>query len=254
MGSQRITDPGLLLTVCYGNVVTEVPAEGYGFSWSPDSTRVAVWKTFGETIDVYALDGERQASLALPPGIVGGDSGPGAWMPDGSALLLDGSYVVPLDGSAPHDLSLGGQELEGAASYSPDGTRVAVAADSSITIMDADGSPVAEVDAPSSRGPRSPLMTWSPDGDRLAASSGDDHLFVIDVASATGRMLPDADTALPVGWKITAFLAFSPESDQTLYTATDAEFTTAALWSIGVDGSDARLVVRGPTQGGWLSR
>ena len=51
-----------------GNVVASFPSEGWGISWSPDSTRVAVWVRWGETIGVYGLDGERQTLLTVPPG------------------------------------------------------------------------------------------------------------------------------------------------------------------------------------------
>lgn len=80
-----------------------------------------------------------------------------------------------------------------------------------------------------------------------------DHLCVVDVPSGA-TPLPEADTALPAGWEITAFLAFSPQGDRILYATSDAEFTTAALWSIGVDGSNPHLVAAGPTQGDWSSR
>ena len=117
------------------------------------------------TIGVYGVDGERQESLPLPPVTGGGnDAGPG-WMPDGSALLLFGYAVVPLDGSAAYELvgrldpSLGGQ-----ATYSPDGTRVAVDMGNSFTIHDADGSPVSEADGLPTR------PVWTP-GRRMESTS-----------------------------------------------------------------------------------
>jgi WD40-like Beta Propeller Repeat len=43
-----------------GNVVASFPSEGWRTSWSPDSTRVAVWVSWaGKQIGVYGLDGER---------------------------------------------------------------------------------------------------------------------------------------------------------------------------------------------------
>lgn len=88
-----ITDPA-------GTVVAEFPKGLWGFSWSPDSTRIAVWRNSSEpTIGVYDLDGVRQASLPLPPITGGGNDSAPAWMPDGSALLVFGYVVVPLDGS-----------------------------------------------------------------------------------------------------------------------------------------------------------
>lgn len=251
LSGDRLNPADVVITGPDGNVVAKVPAEGWGFDWSPDSTRVAVWGTFGETIDVYGVDGERQASLPLPPRMYPhNDSGPGVWMPDGSALLLYGVFVVPLDGSAPHKLSLGGQDLGGEASYSPDGTRVAVDSDNSITVMNADGSPVSEVDAP----PISHELTWSPAGDRFATLSDGGLLLVVDVASGTATVLTEARAALSDGRVILDIPAFSPQGDRILYASGDGAGGGMALYSIGVDGSDARLVVAGTTQGDWRSR
>jgi Tol biopolymer transport system component len=229
-----ITDP-------HGNAVAEFPRDGWGFTWSPDSTRVAVWETDFETIAVYGVDGERQTSLPLPP-ITGGanDAAPG-WMPDGSALLLYGYVVVPLDGSAEHELSLGGQ-----ATYSPDGTRVAVVKRNSTTVIDADGAPVSEVDA------RVFPEAWSSDGDRFA--EGDGELRVVDAASGTVTVLTEARAALDAGDEILGVEGFSPQGDRILYATGDGVGGNTALWSIGVDGSDARLLVAGTTQGEWRSR
>ena len=43
-----------------GNLVASFPGEGWLISWSPDSTRVAVWVRWGKTIGVYGIDGVRQ--------------------------------------------------------------------------------------------------------------------------------------------------------------------------------------------------
>ena len=230
-----ITDP-------QGNVVAEFPSEGWGFAWAPDSTRVAVWKTFGRTIDVYGVVGDRQASLRLPPRMAPHyDSDPGVWMPDGSALLLYGMFVVPLDGSAPHDAALPGQ-----ATYSPNGTRVAVVTGNSITVLDAAGSLVSEVDKRLDG-----VDAWSPDEEHFASLSHGE-LNVVDVASGSVTVLPEATAALNGGNEILGIRGFSPQGDRILYETGDG--TGSALWSIGVDGSDARLLVAGTTQGGWRSR
>jgi len=241
-----ITDP-------HGNVVGEFPTYGggWGFTWSPDSTRVAVWEVGFVTIGVYGFDGERQASLPVPTVTGGGnDDGPG-WMPDGSALLLFGYEVVPLDGSAGYELSLGGLDptLGGQASYSPDGTRVAVVTGNAITVLDADGAPVSEVD-----GHLDGVEAWSPDGEQFASLSHDE-LNVVDASSGTVRVLPEATAALGGSDEILGIRGFSPQGDRILYaTGGRAGGGMMALYSIGVDGSDARLVVAGTTQGEWRSR
>ena len=55
------------------------PSEGWLISWSPDSTRIAVWITWGETIGVYGLRGERQVVLELPGGLIAPDSPVWSW-------------------------------------------------------------------------------------------------------------------------------------------------------------------------------
>jgi hypothetical protein len=236
-----ITDP-------HGNAVAEFPTYGggWGFTWSPDSTRVAVWEP-ALTIGVYGVDGERQASLPEPTLTGGGNSGGPGWMPDGSALLLFGYGVVPLDGSAVHELSTGRE-------YSPDGTRYAEDIGHSVAFYDADGSPLSNARL----GGDHELNGWSPDGDRLAALA-DGELNVIDVASGTVTPLPEARAALDDRDEILGVRGFSPQGDRILYATGhyppgDGPLVNAALWSIGVDGSDARLVVAGTTEGGWRSR
>ena len=235
-----ITDP-------HGNALAEFPTYGggWGFTWSADSTRIAVWEP-ALTIGVYGVHGERQASL--PTG--GGTSdGPG-WMPDGSALLLFGYAVVPLDGSAGYELSLG--ELDpssgGRASYSPDGTRVAVVMGNSVKVLDAEGSLVSEVD-----GRLDGVEAWSRDAE-LFASLSHGELNVVDAASGTVTSLPQATAALESGDEILGIRGFSPQGDRILYATGDGAGGGMALYSIGVDGSDARLVVAGTAQGDWLSR
>jgi WD40-like Beta Propeller Repeat len=78
-----------------GNVVSSFPSGGWGIPWSPDSTRVAVWVSWGEeprTIGVYRLDGVRQTLLTgMPPW---GEADP-VWSPDGESLLLGFDFEIP---------------------------------------------------------------------------------------------------------------------------------------------------------------
>lgn len=233
-----------------GTVVAEFPNDLGGFGWSPESTRVAVWETFGRTIGVYGVDGVRQASLPSPLTGKAVENGLG-WMPDGSALLLSGDtpppwMVLPLDGSPAYELS--GEPP----SASPDGTRVAVVGEHSTVITDADGVQVSEVDMPLARFP-----VWSPDGDRLASESRRGELVVVDVASGEATVLLEARTPLPEFSFLNGINGFSPQGDRILYTAFGrgsggAGYTS--LYSIGVDGSDARLLVDGAMQGQWRPR
>ena len=146
-GNVMISDPE-------GNVVASFPGQGWLISWSPDSTRVAVWILWGETIGVYGLDGERQTVLTVPPGMMApGDYDP-VWLPDGESLMVPYGVEVPLDGSTPRKLPWADAH-EGWATYSPDGSRVAYSPDSpaaarttpdgSLVVAAADGSHPREV-------------------------------------------------------------------------------------------------------------
>jgi Tol biopolymer transport system component len=65
---------------------------------------------------------------------------------------------------------------------------------------------------------------------------------MVDLAS--GRM-----TTLANGRSLRP-LSFSPEGDRILFSGTDAG-DVPSLWSVNVDGSDARLIVGGAGWGDW---
>ena len=235
----------VVITYADGTIVAEVPvASGFGFGWSPDSTRLAVWGDYLRTVDVYGVDGVRRASLASPITGRPAESAP-EWTPDGSALLVRGAAPVslmalPLDGSPAYELS---NELRIA---SPDGTRVAVIGDHSTVITDAGGAPVAEVGI-SLRG-----AMWSPDGDRFASVSRKGELVVVDAASGKVTVLTEAGAALSEGENVNVVRGFSPQGDRILYAALvrgDTGGVYNSLYSIAVDGSGVRLLVDGAMQG-----
>jgi Tol biopolymer transport system component len=240
-GSVVISDPE-------GNVVASFPGEGWLISWSPDSTRVAVWVRWGETIGVYGLDGERQELLTLPAGLMApGDFDP-VWSSDGASLLVPHGVEIPLDGSAPRRLPSDDPRSHDAVS-SPDGSRVAYVDGGSLVVAAADGSdPQEMVD----RWVQHPV--WSPTGDRIAfawSSSIDwpygTQLRVLDLA--TGRVT----TLAGAGASDHLFaIGFSPDGDRLLYSRVDDMGRGASsLWSIHADGSDPRRLVTGTAQGAW---
>jgi dipeptidyl aminopeptidase/acylaminoacyl peptidase len=236
-----------------GNVVASFPSEGWLISWSPDSTRVAVWVTWGETIGVYGLDGERQTVLTLPPGLMApGDYDP-VWSRDAASLLVPHGVVIPLDGSTPHKLPPDDPRSKDA-SYSPDGSRVAYFTRGSLVVAAADGSQTGDVIGPwSRRGDQSPV--WSPTGDRIAFAHSETggwpptELRVIDVATGTVTSLAGMG-----GSDHIIVIAFSPEGDRILFSRTEDGGTgVSSLWSIHADGSDPRRLVSGTAWGDWLS-
>ena len=93
--------------------------------------------------------------------------------------------------------------------------------------------------------------TWSPayydqGGDPTANTSLFTYeLRVIDVASGTVTTL-----ARSSGYSPLAPIRFSPEGDRILFWRRDAN-DVESLWSVKVDGSDARLLVPGTGWGDW---
>ena len=77
------------------------------------------------------------------------------------------------------------------------------------------------------------------------------------VASGTATVLPEATAALNDGDEIFDIHGFSPGGDRVLYesmlVAGDRVYPTG-LWSIGVDGSDPRLVLPATDDGDWRPR
>jgi Tol biopolymer transport system component len=234
-----------------GNVVATFPSEGWLISWSPDSTRVAVWVHWGETIGVYGLDGVRQALLTVPPGwIAPGDFDP-VWLPDGASLMVPHGVEIPLDGSTPRKLPWADRQL-GWETYSPDGSRVAYTTRRSFVVAEADGSHAQEV-----FGDYAAFPVWSPTGDRIAFVSfvstpfrSKGQLRLLDVATETVTLLAETGGSIIAG----AGFEFSPEADRILFSTSDDEGRGSwSLWSVNADGSDLRRLVAGTAWGDWRS-
>jgi Tol biopolymer transport system component len=221
-----------------GNVVASFPCQGWRISWSPDSTRVAVWDDFEQTIGIYSLHGVRRAQLTVPPGMMAsGDQDP-EWLPDGKSVLVPNAVEIPLDGSPARKLP-----FDGFTTFSPDGTRVVYNTGGSLVVADTDGSNPQKV-----FGGRAGRPVWSSAGDRIAFNSvSAQELDVVDVATGTMTMVAHAETAS----ETVHVLDFSPRGDEILFTKIDVEARTSSLWSVHTDGSDPRLLVTGIGWADW---
>jgi Tol biopolymer transport system component len=227
-----------------GNVVASFPSEGWRISWSPDSTRVAVWVDWEKTIGIYSLHGVRRTLLHMPPGwSAKGDYDP-EWLPDGTSLLVPADMVIPIDGSTPHKLRLADRR-PGGVTYSPDGSRIAYATRTSFVVAAADGSHPREVFGDWVFEPM-----WSPNGDLIAFASRSGHeLHVLDVATETVTLVAEAgpNSYLEV-------IDLSPHGDQILFSRTEGGDRGArSLWSVHADGSDLRRLVTSNGWGDWQS-
>lgn len=231
-----------------GNVMASFPGEGWLIAWSPDSTRVAVWVRWGETIGVYGLDGQRQELLTLPPGLMApGDFDP-VWSSDGTSLLVPHGVEIPLDGSAPRRLPSGDPRSHDAVT-SPDGSRVAYVANMSLVVAAADGSDPQEMVGHWVWHP-----VWSPNGNQIVFTSSKSiswpygtELRVLDPATGKVTSLVGAggsDHLLAIG--------FSPDGGRLLFSRVgDMGQGASSLWSINADGTDPRRLVTGTAEGEW---
>jgi hypothetical protein len=253
----RITDVGTLDDECPGEL-------GYGLpSWSPDgrylafrgpqdpgcSSPTGVVITDAQGNVVASFPGQEQV-IAMPPGWRQGDLGRLAWMPDGSSLIVD-QYEVPLDGGAPRELPFPFTEFNSQPQrYSPDGSLVAYANRHGLMVARPDGSEPRAV-----FGPVGPYTwTWSLNGELIALTAGapgdpypwpPNELHVVDVATGTANLLFQGDRRTTF-WVV----GFSPDGDRVLFT-TYEKSGPSSLWSVGIDGSDAHLVVEGTDDGAW---
>ena len=183
-GARAITRPGALFDT--------TPA------WSPDGTRI-VFHRFGAGLFVASANGGPARRLTRSQA----DRDP-AWGADGRivfarplanqwrlhAIAPDGTGLTPLPGAGTHDEE---------PSWSPDGTRIAFAAESvdrrDIYTMRADGTDRRRI---TTAGPdeANGQPAWSPDGTMLAYSAwgpfGNDHeLMVIGADGGVARRLTD---------------------------------------------------------------
>ncbi|HEV8403946.1 MAG TPA: hypothetical protein VGQ31_13030 [Candidatus Limnocylindrales bacterium] len=270
-GTVVITDPAT-------KAVTSFPGEGWLVAWSSDSTRVASWVDEGSrTIGVYGLDGERQAVLTIPSGFGMYRDEDAVWSPDGESLLISlrpdpgfdprETWALPIDGSTPRRLPADDPRQHVLFSaYSGDRARMGYIDypnSASLVIATSQGSQLrvlaGAVPGPNGYGPGpaydDPVLsptgdrvafTWSPASYDLSAdtSRNVNELRVVDVASGTVRTL-----AIVTGNPFLRPIAFSPDGGRILYASGHGD--DHALWSIAVDGSDARLLVSGTDWGDW---
>jgi dipeptidyl aminopeptidase/acylaminoacyl peptidase len=223
-----------------GHRVASFPGSGWKVAWAPDSRRVVTWLDDATTIGVYGVDGTRQEKLTLPAGLMAaGDFDP-SWSADGRSLLVPHGVLIPLDGTTPHQLPPDDPRTQRRVRYSPDRRSTAyVDYYGALTVARLDGShprTLTTLEADD--------FAWSRAGDRIAFATPAgtattdrgpvDRLCVVDVA--TGRLSLLAGTG---DQDSLSLLAFSPEGDRILFSATDAK-NVSTLWTVRTDGSGAR--------------
>lgn len=230
-----------------GNNVARFFGQGWAISWSPDSARLAILDKWlhGQvedlTIGIYGSDGTRQMTLTVPSAFVpaSGDYS-AAWSRDGSSIMLPG-VRVPLDGG---DATLSEESgfFTGCCAYSPDGSLRGVV-DAGTLVLEESDTPEDQKVGPLELN----KLAWAPDGTLVAFERPTDvvegnatELLVRDVATGSDvsivRVAPSGRLDI---------IEFSGDGDRILFLRSDSEGGARSLWSIGVDGSDARLLVDG---------
>ena len=260
-----------------GNVVESFRAQGGGIAWSPDSTRVAVWdeNSYDEggvgtfTIGIHGNDGTSE-TFAMPPGWEPSLQSDPIWTPDGASLIVS-ELEVPLDGGTPREIPFHGTFKDpsggwwtGALAYSPDGSQMAYGTPQGLMVARADGSAPREVS-----GDGAHTAAWSPTGELIAVASAapgttqftktenrgnheqaPDRLRIVDVATGSATLLSEGG---PGTWF--NVIGFSPEGDRVVFgehrpVVGQPEGTYLdSIWSIAIDGSDARQIDVGTYSG-----
>jgi hypothetical protein len=163
---------------------------GTAASWSPDGGAVALSRPDGLGIgQVYVVQLSDGSATQLTFGMTSAVLP--TWSPDGKTIVFgSGSalYAVPAQGGDVRAIPLP-TKVDGSASWSPDGTRLAFVADNGqVWIAGADGSGAHQVTYTLLGAGASPdRPSWSPDGGLVAWTQGAD-LCVTDPAGTVRRL------------------------------------------------------------------
>ena len=210
---------------------------------------------FSRDGDVYTMRPDGSAVTRLTDDAAT-QSGPLAWLADGSRLVIarsdnvgDPNAPYPLtltlvlpDGTDPIELGIVSQQY-GAPSYSPDGTRIAFGGNGEpgsqgIVVLDLVRGTLTQLSADGGHGP-----LWSPDGLRIAyvaydGTSNDLRVVALD-GSPPVTLAPDPTEDFPIRWTDvdgTLKLVFNS------WRGTDQSKFAARPWVVNADGTDVQLL------------
>lgn len=188
--------------------------------WSPDGTKIAFTRGFRDDAGVYIMNADGTGQESLTPGSESRDP---SFSPDGTKIAFSTSrdnnnvdwwkrkyeiYTMDIDGSDQKRLTKSEPVSERAPVFSPDGTKIAFAANQEgkygIYTMNVDGSDQVQLTS-NPEVDRDPV--WSPDGEKIAFSSEGEYydfgshntgnyeaIYIMDADGSDRQRLSPEDT------------------------------------------------------------
>jgi hypothetical protein len=208
-----------------GSAQRRVIPVGSDASWLSDSQRF-VYVDGGGGIRIGRVDGRRVVGRTAPP-----VASQPRWSHGALLLLREGELVVRARGrerTIGHDVA--------AASWSPDGRRIAVLDGDGIGLVRPDGGARVDI-ARRSPGPASAAPAWSADGERLAYADGA-GIYVADPVSRRTALI-SATPAVELAWNGSR-IAFAPYGEPGIRAVGASGGEVATIFDGGPLDRDAR--------------
>ncbi len=221
-------------------------------AWSPDGTKIAFLSFRKGDGEIYVMDGDgsnvRELTFSLAT-----DDDP-AWAPDGRSIAFESYrtgdpeiWIMRADGGSQRQLT-SSAGFDGDPAISPDGSRIAFTStrdgNRELYVMNADGSgqrrltftggvvSIPEVESVDEN------PAWSPDGSGIYFDSTRDGNVEIYVMRADGS----GQTRLTDSPGLDALPVPSPDGRQILFSSERDERGARRMWTMNVDGTNARRV------------
>lgn len=172
--------------------------------WSPDSKRIVVYAGREYSNDLVIVSADGSGSVSLTEDGTGG--GYASWSPDGDQIAytsIEGLFIADADGQRQVS-RIRSEGPDGPSPelpiWSPDGERIAIVMglgldDHEIKIIDVEGAGGVTIETDTTK---TPTISWSPDGRRLAFDDevdGEGEIFVVNADGTGPRNLTNSPSS-----------------------------------------------------------